>query len=60
MSEIKKFLDKSGISYLWSQIDENFVNGEQLTDVVKAIDEVKVDTDSLTSITESEINEICI
>ena len=60
MSEIKKFLDKSGISYLWLQIDENFVNGEQIVEIVNAIDKAKVNVDSLTSITEDEINEICV
>lgn len=46
MSEIKKFLDKEGIEYLWSKISmEDYPNNETLIAVLNAIDETKADKD---------------
>lgn len=47
--ELKKFLDATGVSYLWQKISEEFINGEELTAVVNAIDESKEDVDNKVS-----------
>lgn len=50
MSEIKKFLDKEGIEYLWSKISmEDYPNNETLIAVLNAIDETKADKEEVPS-----------
>lgn len=42
--EIKKFLDKEGIKYLWNLISlQDYPNNETLIAVLNAIDETKAD-----------------
>lgn len=42
MADIKKFLDQSGVEYLWSKIDmQDYPNNETLITVIQAIDESK-------------------
>lgn len=62
MSE-KNFLDKSGITYLWTQIiseinNSNFATQDSLAVVVEAVDEIKLDVYDF--ITNAEIDQICI
>lgn len=62
MSE-KKFLDKSGITYLWAQIvseinNSNFATQDSLAAVVEAVDEIKLDVYDF--ITNAEIDQICV
>ena len=70
MSE-KKFLDKSGITYLLTQIksdgaryvtnyvtSQNFATQDSLAAVVEAVDEIKLDVYDF--ITNAEIDQICV
>ena len=70
MSE-KKFLDKSGITYLWKKIEsdrtnyvtnyvtsQNFATQDSLAAVVEAVDEIKLDVYDF--ITNTEIDQICV
>ena len=70
MSE-KKFLDKSGITYLWKKIEsdrvnyvtnyvtsQNFATQDSLAAVVEAVDEIKLDVYDF--ITNAEIDQICV
>ena len=44
MVDEKKFLDQSGVEYLWSQLSlEDYPNNETLIAVLNAIDETKAD-----------------
>ena len=44
MNNEKKFLDQSGVEYLWSKIDmQDYPNNETLIAVINAIDENKAD-----------------
>ena len=46
----KKFLDQTGVQYLWSQLSlEDYPNNETLIAVLNAIDETKADKDELFS-----------
>ena len=48
MANIKKFLDQSGIQYLWSKINmQDYPNNETLIAVLNAIDETKADKSEL-------------
>lgn len=57
MSE-KNFLDKSGVTYLWKQIESDFATQDSLAAVVEAVDEIKLDVDSF--ITNARIDQICV
>lgn len=44
MSDIKKFLDKDGLQYLWKLLSlEDYPNNETLVAILNAIDETKAD-----------------
>ena len=44
MTDEKKFLDKSGVEYLWSRLSmEDYPNNETLIAVLNAIDATKAD-----------------
>ena len=45
--KMKKFLDQTGISVIWSKIENNYPTNEDLTNVINAIDETKADKDEL-------------
>ena len=46
MAEEKKFLDQTGVEYLWSKISmEDYPNNQDLINVITAIDETKADKD---------------
>ena len=48
--EEKKFLDQTGVQYLWSKISmEDYPNNETLIAVLNAIDETKADRDEITN-----------
>jgi hypothetical protein len=48
MTDKKKFLDQSGVEYLWSKISmEDYPNNETLMAVINAIDETKADKDEI-------------
>lgn len=66
MSE-KKFLNQSGVTYLWKQIftevaeyvtSQNFATQDSLAAVVEAVDEIKLDVYDF--ITNAEIDQICV
>lgn len=54
MTDEKKFLDQSGVEYLWSRLSlEDYPNNETLIAVLNAIDVTKADkiyTDELNSV----------
>lgn len=51
--EIKKFLDKEGIKYLWNLISlQDYPNNETLIAVINAIDEEKADKDEIPTMDE--------
>ena len=44
MTDEKKFLDQSGVEYLWSRLSlEDYPNNETLIAVLNAVDETKAD-----------------
>lgn len=43
----QKYLDSSGVQYLWSKIAEDYPKNEILIAVVQAIDETKLDKDEV-------------
>ena len=44
MAEEKKFLDQTGVQYLWSQLSlEDYPNNQDLVAIINAIDETKLD-----------------
>lgn len=44
MSDTKKFLDYTGVQYLWSKIiAQDYPNNETLVAIINAIDETKAD-----------------
>ena len=45
--EMKKFLDQTGISVIWSKIEDNYPTNDDLTNIVNAIDETKADKTDL-------------
>ena len=45
--KMKKFLDQTGISVIWSKIENNYPTNDDLTNIVNAIDETKADKDEL-------------
>lgn len=48
MADYKKVLDQSGVQYLWSKIlMEDYPNNDTLIAVLNAIDETKVDKETL-------------
>lgn len=50
MADEKKFLDQSGVEYLWSRLSlEDYPNNETLIAVLNAIDQTKADKDELFS-----------
>ena len=49
--KMKKFLDQTGISVIWSKIENNYPTNEDLTNVINAIDETKADTPKTSTIT---------
>jgi hypothetical protein len=50
MAEEKKFLDQTGVQYLWSKLSlEDYPNNRDLITVINAIDETKADKDELFS-----------
>ena len=50
MVDEKKFLDQSGVEYLWSQLSlEDYPNNETLIAILDAIDQTKADKDELFS-----------
>ena len=55
MTDEKKFLDQSGVEYLWSRLSlEDYPNNETLIAVLNAIDATKADktyADDLNSVT---------
>lgn len=54
----KKFLDAAGITYLWKKLSlQDYPNNQELAAVVEAIDETKMDKESIISI--EEIDAIC-
>ncbi len=56
MSNIQSFLNATGLSYLWEKITNKFVDKENLTTVVNAIDDVKLDKAELVNISDLIIN----
>lgn len=44
---IKKYLDGSGLTHLWTRIEENYPTNEDLTNIINAIDEEKADKTDL-------------
>ena len=52
MSNIQSFLNATGLSYLWEKITNKFVDKENLTTVVNAIDDVKLDKAELVNISD--------
>lgn len=51
--EIKKFLDKEGIKYLWNLISlQDYPNNETLIAVLNAIDETKADKNEIPTMDE--------
>lgn len=51
--EIKKFLDKEGIKYLWNLISlQDYPNNETLIAVINAIDEEKADKNEIPTMDE--------
>lgn len=48
----KNFLDKNGIFYLWDKIANIYVNNEDLTLIIEAIDETKADKDEILTMDE--------
>lgn len=61
MSE-KKFLDKSGVTYLsaalFKEVADDFATQDYLTAVVEAVDETKLDVNNF--ITNADIDKICV
>lgn len=47
---MKKFLDQTGISVIWSKIENNYPTNDDLTNIVNAIDETKADKDYVNEI----------
>ena len=48
MSDIKKYLDQTGVEYLWSKISmEDYPNNETLIAILNAIDETKADKETI-------------
>ena len=48
--KMKKFLDQTGISVIWSKIENNYPTNDDLTNIVNAIDETKADTPKISTI----------
>ena len=52
MVDEKKFLDQSGVEYLWSQLSlEDYPNNETLIAVLNAIDTTKADKNEIPTLT---------
>ena len=55
---LKKFLDQTGLTYLWQKISEEFISGDELTIVVNAIDDTMEKVDNkVTEVGETATNE---
>lgn len=49
-AEVQKyFLDANGVAYLWSKIENRFININELKTVIDTIDAVKADKDDIPS-----------
>ena len=48
--KMKKFLDQTGISVIWSKIENNYPTNDDLTNIVNAIDETKADIPKISTI----------
>ena len=56
--EIKKFINETGVSYLWDKIKNTYVAEEDLSLVVNAIDETKADKEYVKNEIETELGKI--
>ena len=55
---IKKYVDGSGLTHLWTKIEENYPTNEDLINVINAIDETKVNKTDLNTLNILHNNEI--